>query len=327
MNAYFDLANLRSLSKLGGHQDFTSCIDMLRQNFNIHFNFDKETVEQEKKKSKQSIMTLLKSLTRNRTTGDSIVWNDSYPPRPLNEELYSSMTNEHLTSLYFVDDKNIDTMMQQGNLLFASEGNEINIISNLFIDGRNIPTKKYSIREMNNWQVIEDNTSPCTDIIIVDPYLFSQSDILYEFNAYKIIEHLSKGHKVCVVIFTYPRYKDGDVYIDCPFNTITRQLKTRMGENLNLTFVIIPNGDKKEHDRTIITNYKMYDSGDSFTYFNNKSENNSHGKWFHVSSHGDRDNRNLCFQYLNELQLLIDSQKSGLNSIIGDKKSNFLKFS
>lgn len=49
MNAYFDISNLRSLAKSGGHQDFKSCTDMLRQNYNLCFNFSKDLLAKEKK--------------------------------------------------------------------------------------------------------------------------------------------------------------------------------------------------------------------------------------------------------------------------------------
>ena len=115
---------------------------------------------------------------------------------------------------------------------------------------------------------------------------------------------------------------------DVPFMTIERQLKSRIsaisGVEPKLTFVKLPSG--KEHDRTIITNYKMFDSGDSFKYFNDKGENMSHGRWFHVHTHGDKETREQAIAYLQDLQKLVDGLKDGLSSITGDKKSNFLKF-
>lgn len=323
MNVYFDIPNLRSYAKSGGHPCFMPCTDMIRKGFNIHFCFDKSLLAKEKKQSQQSIMTVLKLLTRNRGNSEFLTWNEVFPPRPLDAELYSTMTNEQLTSLYFLDDDNIKTMEQHGCLLFASEGNEIKALSRLLIEQQDLPTKKYAIRNMSNWNVIEDNTTPCTDIIIVDPYLFAQSDILYEYNSYKLIEHLSKINtlEVNVVIFT-------SITKDSTFSTTTidRQLKSKMGKKLNLTFVYIPEGKLKEHDRTIITNYKMFDSGPSFTYFNDKGENQSHGRWLNVNSLGDKEIRILTLQYIKDLQSLIDDRKSGLNSIVGDKKSTFLSF-
>lgn len=323
MNAYFDLANLRSFAKAGGHQNFQICCNMLRHNFNIHFNFRKEDLDKEKKQSKMAIQTLLKEMTRNRGENDSISWGEVFPARPLSADIYSTMTKEQLTSIYFLDDNNIDEMVNQGCLLFASEGNELKVLSSLLFEGRDIPTKKYPVRDMRNWQVIKDNACPCTDIIIIDPYFFAQNEIFYEFNSYRIIELLSQYNtrEIDVVIFTL---KDNVI-----FKRIESQLKEieSLRNKLKLTFVVLPeSGEWKEHDRTIITNYKMFDSDPSFTYFEGDGKNVSHGRWLNVNSLGDRDIRKMSLQCICDLQKMIDERKTGVNTIIGDKKSKLLKF-
>lgn len=330
MDAYIDLANLRAYAKSGGHEDFKTCTDMLRQNFNLCFTFDKGLIQREKKQAQMSIMNLIRQLTSNRGDSESIKWNVSYPPRPLSEDVYETMDIRQLTSIYLLDDENIKEMVSHGCLLFSEEGNEIKTLENLLVDGKPA-TKAYALRNMSDWSLVENNASPCTDIVVIDPYLFAQSDLLYEYNSYKILESLAKwnkSHALNIVIFTFPQHKDGAIMRDVPFVTIERQLKSRIlaisGVEPKLTFVKLPPG--KEHDRTIITNYKMFDSGDSFKYFNDQGENTSHGRWFHVHTHGDKSTRGQAVAYLQDLQELIDDLKSGLSSIIGDKKSNFLNF-
>lgn len=330
MNAYIDLANLRAYAKLGGHADFKTCTDMLRQNFNLCFTFDKAQIQKEKKQAQMSIMNLVRQLTSNRGESETIQWNVNYPPRPLSEDVYETMDINQLTSIYLLDDENIKEMVSHGCLLFSKEGDEMKTLENLLVDGKNA-TKAYASREMTDWSLIENNASPCTDIVIIDPYLFAQSDLLYEYNSYKVIDCLAKwnkGHALNIVIFTFPQHKDGTARCDVPFTTIERQLKSRIlaysGETPNLTFVKLPEG--KEHDRTIITNYKMFDSGDSFKYFNDQGKNMSHGRWFHVHTHGDRSTREQAIAYLQDLQELVDDLGNGLSSIIGDKKSNLLRF-
>lgn len=322
MNVYFDLPNLRAYAKAGGHKDFQSCVALMRQNYNIKFRFDKAQLSKEKKQSYQCIMNLVKLLTRNRGDSEPFKWNESYPPSPLSETMYLKMSKEQLTSIYFLSDNNIQEISKQGCLLFASEGNEINVLSNLLIDEQAIPTKKYPIRKMVDWSVIRKNSSPCTDIIIIDPYLFAQSDTLFEYNSYSLIENLTQvnTHHVNVVIFT--------MKTEVPFNMIYRNLKERIGEKISITFVNLPNTGKwKEHDRTIITNYKMFDSNPSFTYFDEHGKNICNGRWLNVNSHGHKDVCELSINYIEDLQEMIDDRKKGLNTIIGDKISNFLDFS
>lgn len=331
MNVYIDLPNLRSYAKQCGNPNFRTCTEMLRRNFDLHFTFKKECVESEKKQSKAFIMTLMKMLTANRGNSASFQWDTTFPDRPLSEDLYDSLSNEQLMSVYLLDDTNISTMVSHGCLLFAAVGDEMKALSSLLIEGQMIPTKKYALRELKNWDIVTVNASPCTDIIIVDPYIFAQSDMLYEYNSYSLIENLASlncGHPLNIVIFTFNNHKDGNTRINVPFVTIRRQLKERLmdktGTEHNITFVTLP--DKKEHDRYIITNYKMFESGNSFTYFNDKWKNISTGRWFNVSTHGDKDNRKQSLYTISDLQVIVDEASKGLNSITGDKKSNFLKF-
>lgn len=310
---------------------------MLRQNFNLCFTFKKESIQREKKQSMASIMNLMKMLTANRGNSESFQWDTLYPERPLKEDVYDTMSKEQLMSVYLLDDPNIKAMVSHGSLLFAGEGEEIKTLSHLLIEDRVIPSKPYPVREMTNWSVIAKNASPCTDIIIVDPYLFAQSEFLYEKNAYKVIEHLAQFNKqlpLNVVIFTFNEYPDmidgKKVRIPVLFSSISRSIKTKLKEisdvEHNVTFVVMPETKVKEHDRYIITNYKMFNPGNSFTFFNDKGQNISTGRFFNVYTHGDKDMRELSLSTISDLQHLVDEVKGGLNTIIGDKKSRFLTF-
>lgn len=335
MNVYFDIANLRSYAKQGSHQNFKACTNMLRQNFDLCFTFKKEDVQREKKQNLANIMNLMRQLTSNRGDSKPFEWDVAFPKRPLKDDLYDSLTKEQLMSVYLLDDSNINAFVQHGCLLFAAEGDEIKALSNLFIEGQMIATKQYNQRHMTDWSVIAQNASPCTDIIIVDRYLFAQSDRLYERNSYKVIEHLAKwnkGRALNIVVFTLPEFKiNKDDITSVPFPTIERQLKKKLKEQTggehNITFVKMPLGKEIcEHDRYIITNYKMFDSGDSYKYFDENGNNTSKGRLFHVSTHGDKECREQSLEIIDDLQKLIDEVKGGLLNITGDRKSNFFTF-
>ena len=186
---------------------------------------------------------------------------------------------------------------------------------------------------MADWSAFGNNSSPCTDIILVDQYVFSQSEVEYEVNSYALLEQLckwTKGTAINIVIFTLRGYKDADTYTTIPFNIIMRNLKRRLGDLVgvepNITFVIMPG--KVKHDRTILTNYKMYTSGDSFKYFKDGVNVSlcTHGDWMYINSLHDNDNFQNAKDYVHDLQDVIDGVKDGLMSILGDKKSFFLKF-
>lgn len=332
MDVYIDLDNLYSYACKGGSEHFLACNELLRKNFNIHFTFPKEALEQSKKKVRDSIMTLLKSLTRNRGTRTTD-WGSLFPSRPLSDTFYESLTQEQLMSMYWLSDDQAKAMERQGCLLISSVGNELNTLLQLFIDDESQPSKPYSIRQMTDWSVIGNNSLPCTDIIVIDPFFFAQSDMLYERNSYKVLEELAchvNNRPIKIVIFTNGQNRaESGGYVDIPIPLIQRQIKERIKDKCGVepfvTIVKLPT--REEHDRTIITNYKTFISGDSFKYFDNAGNNTSRGRWLHVNSLAHDSILQQTNDYLKDLQTLTDSLRTGLMNIIGDKKSNFINFS
>ena len=81
------------------------------------------------------------------------------------------------------------------------------------------------------------------------------------------------------------------------------------------------------HDRFIITNYRLFTSGDSFCYFNSHNENISNGSFLQVDSLVKYENRIIVDSMLEWLQQLYNSIKRLNNDmlIIGDKESSLLQ--
>lgn len=334
MNIYVDLDNLSSYASKGGSEHFAACNEMLRKNFNIHFTFSKTTLENCKKKIREPIMKLMRTLTRARgSESDKLTWESNFPMCPITEDFYDNLNWEQLMSLYWLSDKSATDVQKHGLLMIASVGEELKSLLQLFIDNEALPTKKFPLREMKDWGLLRQHSMPCTDIIIIDPYFFAQSDYLYERNSYQVIAELSHhacGKPLNIVIFTNPQYRlENNGYVDVPFPSILRNLKTLIsdicGNEPNITIVKLPK--KEEHDRTIITNYKMFVSGDSFTFFDNDGNNTSHARWFDVNSLAHKHIHEQVTRYLKELQCITDTQEAGLMGIVGDKVSNFLTFS
>lgn len=302
---------------------------MLKANCDIHFTFSKNDIQRASKRDFICINTLLKSLSTGRGKNKPIAWEETFPSRPLDGNFYDTLDAKGLMSVYLLDGDDINDLEKHGCLLISSAGKEITTLMNLFIGEEQIPTKKCSIRGIANWDIIFKNASPCTDIIVVDPYIFAQSDILYEYNSYCLLAGLSKINKkrnVNIVIFTYGEYKDTNGNRQISFTSIERNMKKQVenecGITPNITFVKLP--QKEEHDRMIFTNYKMFDSGDSFKYFDDNGVNHSHGRWLYINSHINQDNMNNSMALISDLQELINRQK--LAGIFGDKISSFLKF-
>lgn len=332
MNAYIDFANFCSYLSSMSNQDFVKCNEVLLNAFNLCFTFDKSEIQKAKKEIKRYFDLWLRTATKNRN-GKKNDWNINFPPRPVHKSSHISFSKDLLSSIYMLDGENVKEWAETGCLLVGEKGTELDLIKKLQISKTFIPTKQYRIRSMSDWSTIGDNSTPCTDIIVVDQYLFSQSELEYEINSYSLIEQLCKWSKstaINIVIFTLKDYKEGDQRQNIPFVTIERQLKQKLSQRIgvepNITFVILPG--QEQHDRTILTNYKMYTSGDSFKYFKDGTNVSlcTHGEWMYISSLHDDDVLQNAHDFIHDLQGIIDNVKGGLMSIRGDRKSFFLDF-
>lgn len=333
MDAYIDFQNFCSYLSSMSNQDFQKCNEVLLSNCDIFFTFEKGQMLKTKKEVQKRFQHWITTATTNRK-GRQNKWECDFPPRPLNNNIHDSFTHEQLSSIYMLEGEHVKEWADSGCLLIAKKGEELNTIKNLQIANAFIPTKQFRIRDLVDWSIFGDNSSPCTDILFVDRYVFAQSDHEYTVNSYALIEQLCKWAKnttVNIVFFTLQSFKDeAQQNHNIPTPTIIRNLKAKLKDRIgiepNITFVFMP--DKDQHDRTIFTNYKMYTSGDSYKYFKDGANVSlcTYGEWMYVNSLCDMDNLNNAKAFVADLQKIVDKVKTGLMSIIGDKKCRFLKF-
>lgn len=321
MDAYIDLANLRSLANSGSNEHFSACKALLKDGYNLMFSFIKEDLLREKKKDSWAINTFLKAFTSGR--GDRVISYGEKSPDPHNPS-----DTQHFSAIYLIDESDDDKAKKSG-LLVSPVGKEIDTLRSLFIEKDGNYSREYYTPDFTDWSVIGNNSSPCTDIVIVDEFVFAESDINYVNNGYEIIRQLCE-HCQCkemnIVIITQRKYEVGkdNKEFEIPINTIIRGIKgtvSSLGINPSVTLVL----DTEEHDRMIITNYKKFVSGASFKYFSINKTFSSKGSTFNAHSLADTTNRETADKNLKKFQGYVDNSLEC--NIIGDKKSNLLKFS
>lgn len=326
-----DFPNFCSYLNSMSNQDFYECNKILLGSCNLHFSFDKSEMNKTKKVTRSNFEIWLRGATTNRQ-GWCNEWGCAFPQRPVEIDKVpnENFTAEQLTSIYMLDGEGVKDWAEKGNLLVAPVGEELNVIKKLQIDGEFRPSTPFLIYRMNDWSTVEKNCAPCTDIIIVDRFIFAQSDWEYESNSYALLKSLcrwAKNTPINIVIFTQDNYPDGHQNIRIPLETIKRNLKELLGREIgvepNVTFVIISRVDK--HDRKILTNYKMYESGDSFKYFKNGGLS-SHGDCLNIHSLYDKRNHEVAWEIIESLQNIVNEKKKGLGLILGNQKSLFLNF-
>ena len=102
-------------------------------------------------------------------------------------------------------------------------------------------------------------------------------------------------------------------------------MKYNKYSSVNITFVL---SHECPHDRLIITNYRMFRSGDSFNYYDSKGNLKTKGDALDVDSMAKASSYRYAVQRINNVQAIVDKLKS-LNRndlIIGDKISSWIKF-
>jgi hypothetical protein len=366
MDIYFDKENLISyitniMSREGLDTHYRELNNMLIEQCDIFLSCDeKEWKSQYSEKSNNmmpskqviidKIATWMKLVTDG-GHGHKIHYSSPFPYERLdsfcegNYKIYTSVIFQNIAN--YVKNKT----GKKG--LLSSHISEVSTLQKLFIRGKGIPSKLFYIREEDSRSDIYEYVRylPCTDIIIADPYIFTDPEEKpYKKNAYFLIsllcDSVNKGNTVNVVFYTYDFYKDknGEKIYPC-FKEIRDEIKNVLKENkkidVNITFVkpyynkkTVDNLYVQQHDRYVITNYCIWINGNSFNYYNDKEKYISKGCWSSLSSICDNDNFDVFCKILSDIQRSIDYCPKDQRSedkpelyIYGDMKSNLLDFS
>ena len=185
-------------------------------------------------------------------------------------------------------------------------------------------------KNFNSWeQLTADNqTLPCTDIIINDRYLFANTYDLVEYNLRPLLTVLAGNvkNRINVVVFTKNKtlLEFGKDKADAIFKNT---LLTVTGMKPNVTFVTSNDNDKIPHDRFIITNYRLIRSGDSFLYFDTKGKKITNGGALDIDSMANHETYTFVQSLLEKLQASHNEIKRLNNDmIIGCKESKYINF-
>lgn len=327
MDVYIDKTNLKSYVMSSANPVFADCNRMLSNKFDLKFNFSKEEIAED-----SNILQWI--TTMNDGFKGSISWDVDHPQRPIKSNSHTSFTREQLSSVYLVDDERIDQLKEYGILLYGGVGKEIEVLSSLIMEGSDYSfVKQLPIKHLTHWNNVRKYTSPCSDIILVDQYIFSFQE-LYEVNVCGLIDEVcshAKNAKINIVILTLPSCRDKKTGTTFTPNwmTIRNKIKSIVEKNIgtspNVTFILSSN--LGEHDRTIFTNYKTIESGDTFNYFDSKWKVISSGRHIEIFSLAEREFYANSMQFVTDMQKILENtQKVNVDNVIGDKKSNYLKF-
>jgi hypothetical protein len=332
MRVYFDRDNLSSFFASSNHELFADCLRMLKSQCDLYLNFSKQAL------ANPDIATILSQFTSGSKSTEKPHFNEEpVPSRPIKSNAPNEFTcRDQFTAAYLLTDEKLEALKSKGSILLGGKGEEVETLSRLFFDDYQF-TKPFTPKEhMPNWDALKPTVLPCTDIIIVDRYLFASHELL-DYNIHYLLSTLGgpqEQRKYNIVIFTCQK-QDASTngrkeYITPDWKNVKDKiksyLKSKNGSTPNVTIVTLRR--VKEHDRTIFSNYNNSYSGDSLTYYNSKWELITASRNYSVHSHGLRDNLQKGYFFIEDMQKVIDELSLPRDSelIIGDKKCNFLNF-
>jgi len=340
MEVYIDKSNLKSFIEARRNPQYKDCYDdccrMLKRQLHINYNFQKT-----KELFDDDFLSAYFALS-NEGQGwsedvDSYL-SEMFPSRPIKSNVAIGFSKKsQYSSIFLIDDEKTKLLIDKGTFVVGTAGKEVETLNRLFCGKDYDFHKLYDIQSkasFPNWDQLSNDglNLPLTDIIVMDRYLGGQiSDRLTPYNIYKLLEVLVEHVKaeINVVFFCNKSFYNKELRTDITpdwdlFRKEVRdKVKKKTEVKCNVTIVFYSQSNSP-HDRIIFTNYMLYRSGDSFEYFNSKGNAISKGKSFDVNSLAKKDNYDFAMTIIGDIQKLCDGLKSDM--IIGDRKSNYLKF-
>lgn len=332
MELYIDKTNLYAFIEEGksprDYDSYSDCCRLLKRQLHIIYNFCKEKI-----KDDEVLRTyFLSAEGKGWSEYEDVYLSELFPVRPIKTNIANSFNKNQYSSIFLIDDEKTNLLINRGTFIVGTPGKEVESLNKLFCGKDYDFHKIYDIQSKDsfpNWEQlsIDRLNLPLTDIIVMDRYLGAQiSDQLTAYNILKLIEVLVEHIKAEVNVLFFCN-KQNICMDDWKLfrNNVREMVKKQTGVNCNVTIVFYP--QKAPHDRMIFTNYMLYKSGDSFEYFDSKGNTISQGKSLDVNSLAKRDNYDFAMSIIKDMQNLYENiYGKNPDMVIGDKKSNYIKF-
>lgn len=343
MRLYIDKENIKSFLKLykENRANCYPCLKMIKKYFKIYFNISrKDFYSDEVCKIFANYLTMGANGDINHSyLGDS---GHKEIRRPINVvDFNNEVFGEDASSVYLLDDPNIEKLEDSGNFLVGKVGREMDVLSRLMIgeDEEMLYELKLSPIEdyFNNklWSGLDKVPMPCSDIIIVDSFLLQNSK-LYSNNIVSLLDKLTeevRASKVNIVLFCL---KDNNPQDPVYYNDVINLIKYEFSKvyvDASVSIVVLDKKDEfKNHDRKIFTNYLYYESGPTLNFYDSNGVLTTYGDQFTVNSLVYTKHYTIATKFLDRMQNLITSIKnrSKSGSIYNDGtpiSSHYLTFS
>lgn len=310
MRLYIDKENLQSLVQSKSDDAFEDCVRLLKQQLDVQYNFPKDEILKD-----EYVAFWLNKL------GDGVKTNHDYcPPREvvpsrdnLKSNFYKDFDRTGLSSVYLLNNNHVcELVAAKGCILIGKVGEETAVLKKLIIEESEVAAVKIS-----DWSTYCPQL-PLTDIIINDNHYFKDKYV-YDKNGNELIKALASipdQSPVNVVIIVKEDEVSSEIDLSTEQTNIKALIKGLSGSTKSCVTILTT---RKNHDRSLITNYYRIKHGSSFHLKENGLKNDVMTE---VKSNAYRINEENTDYLLKQFQSIADAPVQ----CIGDRISNFLKF-
>lgn len=312
MNLVIDQANINSFLTDGNALGRDECSRLIKHGLNLIFNFEKSAVNPSSPEG-QRFMMWLSGLTQGIKT-KLPVWVRKVDTLSIKSNFATNLLSDEKRDVYLLDNKEaVDKIKEKGAILIGSVGEEISVLTSLILDN----TERPAIT-IQSWNAYIPHL-PVTDIIICDNHYFKDK-FVYEANEHDLLKalcNLPTHSPVHCVIISKKGEIDRELNLEDEIVKLKKLIKdvtqsTKSSITVMLTY--------RTHDRNAVTNYFRLKCGSCYHL---KSNNMKSDVTAEIKTHANSTNEQISLHLIQEYQKIISDSN---NDIIGDKKSNFLKF-
>lgn len=307
MKLYIDKENLRSFIQSKSDPDFEECVRLVIRNMDVQYNFSK---------SRDDIVhdPELSYWFGKYGSGAGTTFcppSDIKPTRPLKNNYFTGKSITELSSVYLINDANVDNIKSKHNVLIGKVGEEVSTLKLLLIDS----SSKLSCY-IGSWKGFCPEL-PMTDVILCDNHYFKHKEV-YDNNNNELIRLLASipnKSPLHIVIIT----KTGE--IDPKIDLAEEQKRIRNivveGTDSTKSSVIIAT-TYKDHGRNLISNYFRIDHGTCFHLKGNNIKGNDVTSRKSNAIRGEEETTLHLIQFFQDVI-------SNCNELYGNYHGNLLK--
>lgn len=329
-----NLANIANQHKRAAGQD---AMRVMQIQLDVEFNFTKQEAAQD-----ELLEFWFQEFSETKGTDNRHYFNlPDDVAFTLQDNTNVTWTKKHTAFVVEKPDDIIKRCQKAGQLMVYGLGEEFDFFKTVFL-GQSYQNWHQGLLigkdGFRKWTDLAPYTTPLTDILLIDRYIAKDANLI-ESNLLPLLKLLHTKKKACsnILIMTDKREMANGLSPVELAAKIKASVSQMQGCSANVSVVcwgtspvhmrhnFPENKVFEEHDRTLVTNYSRWKSGDTFNYFNSTGKRITTGRELDLFSLAKRDNLKLAQALLDDVQDYLNwCQLNNPDNIQGDRVSGLV---